>query len=104
MKNKISIIILCITFYISACTKDAGTQSTVLYDPATTDVTANASLVQLQQGKNLFISNCNACHQLYSPDSYTVAEWKNIISKMSGRTNLNSSQISLILKYVTRGK
>jgi cytochrome c5 len=104
MKIRIYIILIIIAFYIASCSKNSGSQSANLYEPATADVTANATLAQLQQGKSLFIANCNACHQLYSPDDFAASDWKIIISKMAGRTSLNATQISLITKYVSRGK
>jgi len=84
--------------------KKSNTSGGSLYTPTTTDVTATATLGELQQGRTLYINNCNSCHGLYSPDNYTSAQWKSIISNMGPRTGMSSSEILLVTKYVTRGK
>jgi len=74
------------------------------YVPTATDATSSASLSDLQNGRSLFVGNCGACHSLYSPDSYSPSQWRSsILPVMTPRTNLNSSQVSLVAKYVTRG-
>jgi mono/diheme cytochrome c family protein len=85
-----------------SCTKKGGDTSS-LYTPAAADVTATATLQELQQGRALYIDNCNACHQLFSPDTYSPSQWRNILSNMSARAGLSSSQAQLVTKYVTRG-
>jgi cytochrome c2 len=88
-----------------ACSKDNNTNDTSsLYVPTSSDTTVNATLAELQQGRTLFINNCGACHSLYSPDSYSVSQWKNIISQMAPRTSMTSSQVTLVTKYVCKGK
>jgi hypothetical protein len=88
---------------LSGCSKSNPTGSS-LYTPTSSDVTATASLSDLQTGRTLYINNCNACHGLYSPDDYTPAQWKSIISNMGPRTSMSPSDISLVTKYVSRGK
>jgi hypothetical protein len=94
-----------IVFFISvlsvSCTK-ISTNS--LYVPSISDVTANATLEELQQGYTLYKNNCGRCHSLYSPDDYSVSGWKNIISSMTPKTSMTSSQVTLVTKYVTRGQ
>jgi hypothetical protein len=96
-------ILLVITLIITgSCTKKGGDTS-ALYTPTTADVTANATLQKLQQGRVLYIDNWNACHQLISPDNYSPADWRSILSNMAPRTNLSASEVQLVTKYVTRG-
>jgi hypothetical protein len=83
-----------------ACSKNSTGN---LYTPTSADVTANATLSELQDGRTLYINNCGRCHNLYSPDDYSVSGWKSILSNMSPRTGMNSSQVTLVSKYVTRG-
>lgn len=94
---------LAILLLFSACKKDEITTDT-LYVPTASDVTANATLEELQQGRTLYINNCGACHNLYSPDSYTPSRWQSILSSMVPRTNLSTADASLVSKYVSRGK
>jgi len=85
-----------------SCTKKGGDTS-ALYSPTAADVTASATLEDLQQGRALYIENCNACHQLYSPDNYNPSQWRSILGNMSSRAGLSSAQAQLVTKYVTRG-
>ena len=83
--------------------KNSSTVSS-LYTPTTTDVTPNATLAELQSGRTLYIANCGTCHNLYSPDAYSTSQWKTILSNMTPKTSLNSSDVLLVTKYVCRGK
>jgi hypothetical protein len=51
----------------------------------------------------LYMSKCDACHGLYSPDNYSSAQWKQILSSMASKANLTSAETQLVTKYVTRG-
>jgi len=99
-------VILCLVsvlLFCNACKKDTTTTG-ALYVPSASDVTTNATLVELQQGRTLYMNNCEACHSLYSPDNYSPASWKNILPNMIGRTNLSQADAALVTKYVCRGK
>jgi mono/diheme cytochrome c family protein len=88
---------------IISCSKNSSSGSS-LYTPTSADATATATLAELQQGRTLYMNNCNACHGLYSPDDYNSTQWKSIIGNMGQRTAMTSSQILLVTKYVTRGQ
>lgn len=98
------ICLLGIVFFIS-CKKDNSSSNTSdLYIPSAADVTPIATLAELQQGRDLYINNCGSCHSFYSPDSYTPASWNMIMPNMGPKTNLNYTQLTLVTKYVCRGK
>jgi mono/diheme cytochrome c family protein len=88
--------------FIQSCSK-SSTDSSSLYTPTSVDVTPSATLVDLQQGRILYINNCGRCHGLYSPDNFSSTQWKSIISSMAPNTGLSASDILLVTKYVTRG-
>lgn len=96
-------ILICSSALIFSCSK-TDTSSGNLYVPSASDVTANATLEELQQGRVLYINNCGVCHSLYSPDSYSATKWKIIMTGMSPKTDMNSLQVSLVTKYVSRGQ
>ena len=106
MKTKKSLILsfisLAIAVLIWGCSKTT-TDTSSLYTPTSSDVTATATLQQLQQGRTLYINNCNACHALYSPDSFTPSQWKSILSSMAPKTSMGTADIQLVTKYVTKG-
>jgi mono/diheme cytochrome c family protein len=99
-KNKLFTLALILVLSWS-CTKIPQAS---LYTPVSSDATANATLEQLQQGRDLYINNCGSCHNLYSPDDFSVNSWKSIMPRMASKTNMNTSQVSLVSKYVTRGQ
>jgi mono/diheme cytochrome c family protein len=86
-----------------SCTK-APASTGDLYAPTSSDATTTATLAELQQGRTLYLNNCGRCHGLYSPDNYSATQWKSIMSSMGPKTSMNSSEITLVTKYVTRGK
>ncbi len=101
MKKIFSVISLCISVLLISCSKTSG--SSGAYVPTAADATANATLAQLQQGRSLFVSNCQACHNLPNPDDYTSSGWSSILNSMAPRTSLSTSEETLVYKYVTRG-
>jgi hypothetical protein len=100
-KTKWFFLILILGISIS-CSKSSTTGS--LYTPTSADVTATTTLEELLQGRTLYINNCGACHNLYSPDDYSVSGWKSVMSNMAPKTSMNTSQVTLVTKYVTRGQ
>lgn len=88
---------------LNSCKKDSNTSGPV-YVPSISDVTANATLAELQQGHTIYISSCGACHGLYSPDSFSKSGWSSVLANMAPRAGLSSAQTALVLKYVSRGQ
>lgn len=87
---------------LTSCEKNSTTNAT-LYTPTESDTTSNATLVELQQGRELYINNCQECHQLYSPDDFSASRWNTIVAQMAPKTNLSQSEIELVKKYLKRG-
>ena len=74
-----------------------------VYVPTAADVTATATLADLQAGRILFINNCARCHALPIPDDHSVSQWKSILPGMTSRCSLTTAQVTQLTKYVTRG-
>lgn len=102
MKKMMWFIPVIVLGFSVSCSKIDNTSN--LYVPSSSDTTAKATLAELQQGRTLYISNCQSCHSLYSPDDFTPDSWRSIISVMAPRTGMNASQVALVTKYVTRGR
>jgi cytochrome c5 len=98
----VSLGFLSAALLLSSCTKTPSTKD--MYVPTASDATSTSTLAELQQGRALYVNNCGECHQLYSPDSYSSSQWGSVLNNMAPRTNLTSSQVSLVKKYVSRGK
>ena len=104
MKNyHLQILFVFFLVLTGGCSKNAADTSS-LYTPTNANVTANATLQELQQGRALYISNCNSCHALVSPDNYTPAHWKSVVSSMAPRTGMSTSEILLVIKYLCKGQ
>ena len=88
----------------SSCIKTPSTSTDLLYVPTAADVTASASLSDLQNGRTLYIGNCGACHDLVIPETYTASQWRSILPNMTPRTSLTPAEVTLVTKYVTKGK
>jgi mono/diheme cytochrome c family protein len=87
-----------------SCSKDNKVNTNGLYVPSQADVTSSATLQELQQGRVLYIDNCAACHNLYSPDDYSASQWPQVLSGMAPRAGLSSANTLLVKKYLTKGK
>jgi len=87
---------------LSGCSK-SGTDTSALYVPKSSDVTATATLQELQQGRVLYIDNCGKCHGFYNPDGFTPTQWRSVLSSMAPKTSMTGSEVNLVTKYVTRG-
>jgi mono/diheme cytochrome c family protein len=90
-------------FLLNSCSKNTNSADSY-YTPTAANVTSNASLAELQQGRDLYLGKCGACHQIYSPDNFTASDWQNILAAMAPRAGLSSANKNLVYKYVTRGK
>jgi hypothetical protein len=103
LKSFFSLLIVAILISIGGC-KKSSSDSSGCYTPTNADTTATATLAELQQGRSLYISNCNKCHSLYSPDNYAPSQWKSILSSMGPKTSMSASEIELVTKYVCKGQ
>jgi hypothetical protein len=104
LKNyQLALLLLVTVAFAESCTKST-IDTSALYTPTAADVTSNATLLELQKGRDLYINNCSTCHSLFSPDSYSATQWKTVINNMAPRTGMASSDILLVSKYVSRGK
>lgn len=103
--KSLGILSVGVLLFCYSCKKDTITTNTdSLYVPTATDVTATATLAQLQQGRTIYENSCGACHGLYSPDSFSASTWKSILSNMAPRAGLSAANTTLVSKYVSRGK
>jgi cytochrome c5 len=64
------------------------------------------TLDELNQGKQLFESNCNLCHRLKNPASESESEWREIVPRMVKKVNnkeghhIDEAGQEKILRYV----
>lgn len=104
MKNRKGFMLILIFGIVAAsCTKQTQDTSN-LYIPTPSEVTAKTTLDELIQGRALYIDNCSRCHGLYSDESFTSNKWKSIMTSMAPKTPMTASEVNFVTKYVTMGK
>ena len=52
------------------------------------------------EGRDLFMSKCGGCHQLFDPNSYTKVEWNKIMLAMQEKSKINDQQKNEILNWI----
>lgn len=55
----------------------------------------------LEQGRALYVSRCNQCHDLEMLDSRSPSAWKGEVSSMARRAKIDDAQQALIMQYIT---
>ncbi len=83
---------------ISGCasTKPATTS-------ATTQATAKVCPIGQESGKSgnqLWVENCNRCHNARSPTAYSRAQWDLIVHHMRVRANLTAEEANKIAAFL----
>jgi mono/diheme cytochrome c family protein len=104
MKKGKWFLLFCVIGVGMASCSQQGTDTSNLYIPTPSDVTANANLDELNQGRALLIDNCGRCHGFYAPESFSSSNWRSVMSQMAPKTRMSSAEVALVTKYVTKGK
>jgi hypothetical protein len=55
----------------------------------------------LEEGRSLYVNRCTECHELELLDSRTVSAWREAVSSMARRANLDGAQQARIVEYLT---
>lgn len=65
------------------------------------------TLADLNQGKAIFMNNCDECHKLKKPSSQSEAEWLEVVPEMvlkankkAGKTIIDARAQEQLLKYL----
>jgi hypothetical protein len=53
------------------------------------------------RGRELFLANCNKCHDYPEPTKYTATQWSRILGEMGRRAGLSPAERDEVLQYVT---
>lgn len=52
------------------------------------------------QGRELFVSKCSGCHQLFNPNHYTAAEWDSLLFIMKNKAKIREEQKNQIYSWI----
>jgi len=93
---KVTLTLILFLAVAVACT------TTKVYVPANENVNKRepATLVELQQGHDIFVKSCGKCHKLKKPESRNPQEWTKALLKMGPKAKLSKEQTDLVYKYV----
>jgi hypothetical protein len=99
-------LILSVTLIIAGCSAKLIMPSQADSDRMSTKY-PGYSLVELNEGKTLYETNCGNCHGLKKPSAHTEQQWSGIVpdmvrkvNKKAGKELLNRSNEESILRYV----
>jgi len=95
-KTTITIIIFIAIIVSVSC-------SSALYVPSESQQTTSASLLQLQEGRKLYVRKCGSCHTLYLPEKYTKLQWQQFLDEMQLKASIDNLEKEQILKYLSKG-
>jgi len=56
------------------------------------------------EGRNLFMSKCGGCHQLFDPNSYSEVNWQKIMMEMQKKSKINDQQKNEIYNWILETK
>ncbi len=101
------IILLSVTAMIvlAACTKKAtpasSTSSTTTTDAVKTETEIKQPAADLAvQGKGIYDTKCQRCHQGKQAANYTSVQWESILEKMAPRAKLTEEETKQVHAYV----
>lgn len=72
-----------------------------LYVPTTADaVKGSIPLETLKKGRELYVTKCGSCHNLFLPSRYTQTQWVKIVDNMKVRSKIDNMQVQEINQYL----
>lgn len=60
----------------------------------------DASAESLEQGRQLFLTNCHRCHSYPDRTAYTAGEWPSLVRRMGRKAHLSDAEAMLVLRFV----
>jgi cytochrome c5 len=88
---------------LSACFPKAGTVPGPLSSAAIEGAQARwpgTSADELEQGRQLFLSQCNTCHSYPDRAAYSEAEWPGLARRMGKKADLKEAESELVLRFI----
>lgn len=58
------------------------------------------AITNYPEGRELYMSKCGGCHQLFDPNSYTKGEWSKIMFAMQEKSKIDDQQKNEIFNWI----
>ena len=85
---------------MTQCTAKKATTSAMTPEQAIAEIKKNYTAEQLEEGKTIFLSNCDKCHALNQPETRDIAKWEKVLPRMSKKANLDNEKAGKVRAYV----
>ncbi len=88
---------------LTACFPKAGTAPGPLSTLALESARSrwpDASPDELEQGRQLFLANCNACHGYPDRVAYSEENWPDITRRMGDKVDLSPADTERVLRFI----
>lgn len=60
----------------------------------------DATLSQLEHGRDVFVARCGSCHRLYLPSDEPASSWPGVLDAMAPRAKLTPEEREAIERYL----
>src|SRR5579875_1214771 len=100
------IVIAIVSLAALACHRNTAPSSTVIIsnspmEKKTTSTTDNSNdVAMVAQGKTVYESRCNKCHELKVVENFTQDRWTTILRSMVVKAKLNDDETKEVTAYV----
>jgi hypothetical protein len=95
--------LMAVVAFSTSCAPAAGTAPTPLTADAVRQAQArdpSLTAESLERGRQLFLTKCNHCHKYPDRTRYTEDQFRHIIPRMAGRSNLSPADGALVLNFI----
>ncbi|MCH2231420.1 MAG: cytochrome c [Crocinitomicaceae bacterium] len=84
------------TFFVLACSP----KTTEAVVETVTEAEVVAPTIAIAQGKTIYDSKCQGCHNLKKVGDYNATQWSKILPNMARQANLSDEQTALVDQYI----
>ena len=86
---------------ISGCAATSTSFPAAEEHSATGVLNGGADAESLRRGRAIFVTECAACHRLFSPGDYSPDQWRGIVTRMARRASLSGGQAADLELYLS---
>lgn len=85
---------------MTQCTAKKTTTSAMSPEQVVAEVKKNYTEAQMEEGKTIYLSNCNKCHEYKEPETRDIAKWEKVLPRMSKKAKLDHEAAGKVRAYV----